>query len=57
MIGLLLVLNQEWLELYRSFAFGVAVKFAQPPANMKQVPIPEEMTQTLLTNKKQGNLD
>jgi hypothetical protein len=28
-----------------------------PPANGKQRPIPEEMFQTLLTNKKQGNLD
>jgi hypothetical protein len=28
-----------------------------PPANGKQGPIPEEMSQTLLTNKKQGNLD
>jgi hypothetical protein len=28
-----------------------------PPANGKQGPIPEEMSQTLLTIKKQGNLD
>jgi hypothetical protein len=28
-----------------------------PPANTKQEPIPEEMSQTLLTNKKPGNLD
>jgi hypothetical protein len=28
-----------------------------PPANGKQGPIPEEMSQTLLTNKKQGNPD
>jgi hypothetical protein len=28
-----------------------------PPANEKQEPIPEEIYQTLLTNKKQGNLD
>jgi hypothetical protein len=28
-----------------------------PRANGKQGPIPEEMSQTLLTNKKQGNLD
>ncbi len=26
-------------------------------ANVKQGPIPEEIYQTLLTNKKQGNLD
>jgi hypothetical protein len=37
----------------------VGVKFLQSfsPANEKQGPIPEEMLQTLLTNKKQGNLD
>jgi hypothetical protein len=28
-----------------------------PPANGKQGLIPEEIYQTLLTNKKQGNLD
>jgi hypothetical protein len=28
-----------------------------PPANGNQWPIPEEMSQTLLTNKKQGKLD
>jgi hypothetical protein len=28
-----------------------------PPANGKQGPIHEEIFQTLLTNKKQGNLD
>jgi hypothetical protein len=28
-----------------------------PPANGKQGPIPEQMSQTLLTIKKQGNLD
>jgi hypothetical protein len=28
-----------------------------PPANGKQGPIHEEIYQTLLTNKKQGNLD
>ncbi len=27
------------------------------PANGKQGPIPDEMSQSLLTNKKQGNLD
>jgi hypothetical protein len=29
----------------------------QAPANGKEEPIPEEIYQTLLTNKKQGNLD
>jgi hypothetical protein len=28
-----------------------------PPANGKQGPMPEEMSYTILTNKKQGNLD
>ncbi len=28
-----------------------------PPANGKQELVPEEMSQTLLTNKKQGNLE
>jgi hypothetical protein len=28
-----------------------------PPANEKQGPFPEEMSQTLLTDKKQGNED
>jgi hypothetical protein len=52
-IGLLLVL----LALYRSFSSGVGVKFAQSSSQWEARPIPEEMSQTLLTNKKQGNLD
>jgi hypothetical protein len=41
-----------------AFCSGVGVKFAQSsPAKGKQKPIPKEMFQTLLTNKKQGNLD
>jgi hypothetical protein len=28
-----------------------------PPANGKQEPIPEEISQTLLTNKKKENVD
>jgi hypothetical protein len=32
-------------------------KFSTTPANGKQGPIPEEMSQTMLTNNKQGNLD
>jgi hypothetical protein len=40
------------------FSSGVGIKFAQSSANGKQGrPIPEEMFQTLLTNKKQGKLD
>jgi hypothetical protein len=34
-----------------------SVKLHNPPANGKQRPIPEEMSQILLINKKQGNLD
>jgi hypothetical protein len=35
----------------------VAKKLQDPPAYGKQVLIPEEMSQTVLTNKKQENLD
>jgi hypothetical protein len=45
------------LALYWSFSSGVGVKFAQSPANGKQGPISQEMSQTLLTNKKLGNLN
>jgi hypothetical protein len=47
----------EWLALYFSFFSGVVVQFAQSSDYGKQGPIPAEMSQTLLTNKKQGNLD
>jgi hypothetical protein len=48
----------KWLELYWSVSSGVGLKFAQPSkANGMQSTIPEEIYQTLLTNKKQGNLD
>jgi hypothetical protein len=36
---------------------ALAYNLHNPPANGKQGPIPEEISQTLLTNKKQGNLD
>jgi hypothetical protein len=36
---------------------SLAKNLHNPPANGKQGPIPEELSQTLLTNKKQGNLD
>jgi hypothetical protein len=39
------------------FASGVDVKFAQSSSYWEQGPVPEEMSQTLLTNKKQGNLE
>jgi hypothetical protein len=45
------------LALYWSFSSGVGVKFAQTSSQQKQGPIPEEMTQTLLTNKRQENMD
>jgi hypothetical protein len=54
---LLLVLHEESLALYWLFSSGVGVILHNLPANWKQRPIPEEMSQTLLTNKKQGNLD
>jgi hypothetical protein len=38
-----------WLEL--------AHNWHSPAANGRQGPIPEGMSQTLLTSKKQGNLD
>jgi len=31
--------------------------YPYPPANWKRGPVPEEMYQTLLTNKKQGKLN
>ncbi len=40
------------------FASGVDVNLHNPPANGKQGPVPgKKMSQTLLTNKKQGNLE
>ncbi len=51
-IGLLLVLHLEWLALYWSFPPAI-VKFAQSSSQRE----PEEMSQILLTNKKQGILD
>jgi hypothetical protein len=35
---------------------AVGVPSAKAPANRKQAPVPEEMSQTLLTNKKQGKI-
>jgi hypothetical protein len=47
------------VALYLLFSSGVGVQFAQysTPANGKQGPVPEEMSQTLLANKKGRNLD
>jgi hypothetical protein len=52
-----LVLHQEWLALCWFFSFGVGIKFAQSFSHAKQGLIPEEIYQTPLSNKKQGNLD
>jgi hypothetical protein len=38
------------------FSSGVGVKFAQSSSQWKARADTEEMSQTLLTNKKQGNL-
>jgi hypothetical protein len=55
-IGLLLVLLKEWLALY--FILSLAgYNLPCSPTNEKQGPIHEEMSQTLLTNKKKGNVD
>jgi hypothetical protein len=48
------------LALYWLFTSGIGVQFAEmhnPPANGKQGPIPKDIYQTLLTNKKQENLN
>jgi hypothetical protein len=54
---LLLVLHKELLALHWLFPPVLAYDLHNPPANGKQWPIREKMSQTLLTNKKQGNLD
>jgi hypothetical protein len=45
------------LALYWSLSSVVGVKLHNPPDFVKQGLAPEEMFRTLLTNKKQGNLD
>jgi hypothetical protein len=45
------------LALYWSFSSGVGVKFAQFSSQWEAGGILEEIYQTLLTNKKQENLD
>jgi hypothetical protein len=44
---------------YWSFSFGIGVKFAQSSSQReaRAYTVLKEMSQTLLTNKKQGNLD
>jgi hypothetical protein len=39
------------------FRQALTYNLHSPPASGKQGPIPEEMSQTLLPNKKHGNLD
>jgi hypothetical protein len=43
----------DWLAICK-FPLPSAYRLQNPPANGKQEPVPEEMSQTLLTNKKQG---
>jgi hypothetical protein len=40
-----------------SFSSGIGVQFAQSSIQWEAKANPEEMSQTLLANKKQGNLD
>jgi hypothetical protein len=54
----------DWLDALRVHGWRCIGRFPpglayshNPPANGKQRLIPEEMSQTLLTNKKQENLD
>jgi hypothetical protein len=54
------LIKLDWIAaaLYWLFSSGgVGVTFHNPLANKKQETIPEEISQTLLNNKKQGNLD
>jgi hypothetical protein len=43
------------LALYWLFSSVIGLNLHNPPANGQLGPIPEETSQTLLTNKKQGN--
>jgi hypothetical protein len=60
-----LLIKVDWLDAYIAlrvtgvhwlFSSGVGVKFAQSSANGKRRPKPKEISQTMLSNKKQGNL-
>jgi hypothetical protein len=54
------VLHKEWFfgaVFIISSGAALAYNLHSPPANGKQRQILEEMSQTLLTNKKQGNMD
>jgi hypothetical protein len=54
---MLLVLHYERLVLNWSFPSLLELNLHNPTANGKQGLIPEEMIQTLRTNKKQGDLN
>ncbi len=43
-------------NLFKTTSTAVGVPSAKPPANRMQAPVPVEMFQTLLTNKKQGKI-
>jgi hypothetical protein len=45
------------MEYYIILSSGVGAQFAQSSSPWEAGPMPEEMFQTLLTNKKQGSLD
>jgi hypothetical protein len=45
------------MEYYIILSSGVGAQFAQSSSQWEAGPMPEEMFQTLLTNKKQGSLD
>jgi hypothetical protein len=49
--------TKSGLRCIGRFPPALASNFHSPPANGKQGLISEEMSQTLLTNNKQGNLD
>jgi hypothetical protein len=51
-----LIVESGWHSFGR-YPPALAETLHNPPANGKQGQIPKEMSQTLLTYKKQGNLD
>jgi hypothetical protein len=59
-MGLKGTVSREGFDFWRCICYfppALTYNLHSPPANGKQGPIPEEMSQTLLTNKKQGNMD
>jgi hypothetical protein len=47
----------ENLQKFGIWSFLSAYSWKKSPANGKLGPVPEEMSQTLLNNKKQGKID